>query len=391
VADAHLLGDPDAQRELEALRGRKVNFVGGARDRGWTVDRYCQRLPAEPPGEPVADGSWATAQKLMRGYEFADPSRVRAVYHPDAPLEGREMLLELRFLGLRFDVGVRVGGVHDETRAVGGRAVRVWGWSYRTLQGHLEMGEMEYELWKWLDTGDVEFRIRRFSRPAPIRNPIVRVGFRIFGRRQQVRFARRACERMLHLTQAELGHRAPADAFPRATEELRARTTNEGAEMKTNGKLTAIYLNDHLALLVGGRELAKRVLAQAKDDELRAFLRDVVPELESGEREVVRLLATVGAKPSPLKRWGAWAGEKAGRLKLNGNPTGYSPLTRLVELEGVRFVLEAERALWRALERAHLDGEFSARAEAAEQHLARAEELRLVAADTALAGGERRL
>jgi hypothetical protein len=301
------------------------------------------------------------------------------------------MLLELRFLGLRFDVGVRVGGVHDETREIGGRPVRVWGWSYRTLQGHLEMGEMDYELWKWLDTGAVEFRIHRFSRPAPIANPVVRLGFRLFGRREQVRFARRACTRLLQLTEAELGHRRQEDAAPRAAAALKKRTPTEGAHVTTDPKLTAIYLNDHLAVLVGGRELVKRMLGETKDEELLAFLRDLGPELVAGEREVVRLLGTVGAKPSPAKRWGAWAGEKVGRLKLNGNPTGYSPLTRLVELEGVRHVLEGERALWRALERAGTDGEVAGRAEAAEARLARAEELRLVAADTALAGGSRRL
>ena len=106
------------------------------------------------------------------------------------------MLLEVRFLGLRFRFGVRVEGVVDETCETDGRTIRVWGWSYRTLQGHLEMGQMDYELWKWLDSGEVEFRIHVVSRPARIPNPIVRLGFRIFGRRQQVRFAKRACERM---------------------------------------------------------------------------------------------------------------------------------------------------------------------------------------------------
>jgi hypothetical protein len=69
------------------------------------------------------------------------------------------------------------------------------GLSYRTLQGHLEMGQMDYEVWNWLDSGDVQFRIHVESRPARIPNPLTRLGFRIFGRRQQVRFARRACER----------------------------------------------------------------------------------------------------------------------------------------------------------------------------------------------------
>jgi uncharacterized protein (UPF0548 family) len=106
------------------------------------------------------------------------------------------MLLQASYHGLRFRFGVRVGGVIDETRTVDGRAVRIWGWSYGTLQGHLEMGQMDYEVWKWLDDGTVEFRIHVESRAARIPNPIIRLGFRLLGRREQVRFARRACERM---------------------------------------------------------------------------------------------------------------------------------------------------------------------------------------------------
>jgi len=106
------------------------------------------------------------------------------------------MLLEVRFWGLRFHFGVRVSGVIDELRSVQGRDVQVWGWSYATLQGHLETGQMEYEIWKWLDSGAVEFRIHVVSRSSRIGNPIIRLGFRLFGRREQVRFAKRACDRM---------------------------------------------------------------------------------------------------------------------------------------------------------------------------------------------------
>jgi uncharacterized protein (UPF0548 family) len=192
------LGEP---HELEALRDKRLNFdlvdrEAMTREAGWNVDDYLQPLPAERPGPPVPGGTWERARELMLDYEFADPKIVRAIYAPDSPLEGRDMLLEARFLGLRFRFGVRVEAVVDETSEADGRPVRVWGWSYRTLQGHLEMGQMDYELWKWLDSGEVEFRIHVVSRPARIPNPIVRFGFRIFGRRQQVRFARRACERM---------------------------------------------------------------------------------------------------------------------------------------------------------------------------------------------------
>jgi uncharacterized protein (UPF0548 family) len=186
---------------LDALRDKSPNFDAASRDtwteeRGWHIDDYRQPLPAEQPGPPEPGGPWERAQRLLRDYEFADPELVRASFRRDGPLEGRDMLLEVRFWGLRFPVGVRVGAVIDETRVVDGRDVRVWGWGYGTLQGHLEVGQMDYEVWKWLDTGAVEFRVHVVSRPGRIPNPIVRLGFRLFGRREQVRFARRSCERM---------------------------------------------------------------------------------------------------------------------------------------------------------------------------------------------------
>ena len=126
------------------------------------------------------------------------------------------MLLEVRFWGLRFPVGVRVTEVIDETREVDGRGVQVWGWRYATLQGHLEMGEMAYEVWKRLDSGAVEFRVHVVSRPGRIPNPLVRIGFRLFARRLQVRFAIRSCERMASLVGrvCARGHRAPEMSGP---------------------------------------------------------------------------------------------------------------------------------------------------------------------------------
>jgi uncharacterized protein (UPF0548 family) len=194
-----------ARTALEALQGKTFNYdlelaadVGPAS--GWNVDDYCQPLPSEEPGSPAPGGPFEAAVELATNYEFADPRIVRAVYDPNAPLENRDMLLEVRFYGLRFLFGCRVGGLVDAIRDVQGRRVRVWGWNYRTLQGHLEMGQMDYEVWKWLDNGDVEFRIHVLSRAARIPNPVIRLGFRLFGRRAQTKFARRACERMAKLT-----------------------------------------------------------------------------------------------------------------------------------------------------------------------------------------------
>lgn len=69
-------------------------------------------------------------------------------------------------------VGVRVLEVVDERRELDGRTGHVWGWRYGTLEGHVEQGEMSWEVWKWHDSGEVEFRVHAISREAPIRDPL---------------------------------------------------------------------------------------------------------------------------------------------------------------------------------------------------------------------------
>jgi len=209
----------DPRLALDAVRGRPFNFgphglEAAARAGGWNVDDYRVVLPSEPPGPPLRDGSFAVARRLMADYEFADPGLVRGFYDPDAPLEGREMLLSIRFWGMRFQVGVRVMEVIDEERTIDGRPARVFGWGYGTLDGHIERGRMDYELRKRLDTGEVEFRIHVVSQRGRIRNPIVRLGFRLFARREQIKFARVCCDRMAALTAAALAAGPAAEPTP---------------------------------------------------------------------------------------------------------------------------------------------------------------------------------
>jgi uncharacterized protein (UPF0548 family) len=208
VLDKRLAATPRAQRVLAELAARPLNFdpaelEDAGPQTGWHVDDYRRPLPAEAPGEPVTGGSFEIAQRLMRDYAFADPAIIRAVFDPASGLANRNMLLQAHFGPLRFLLGCRVGTVADETRTVDGRPVRIWGWSYGTLAGHFERGQMGFAVWKQLDDGAVEFRIHVVSRRASVGNPLVRLGLRLIGRRQQVRFARRACERMSELVEAE--------------------------------------------------------------------------------------------------------------------------------------------------------------------------------------------
>ncbi|CAN5902438.1 hypothetical protein BH23ACT10_BH23ACT10_11840 [soil metagenome] len=203
-----------AHRALLDLPGRAHNFDPDDHAHraaaGWNLDDYCVALPAEAPGPPVDGGPFEIACQVCANYEFPDPDIVRAIWFDDLPLEQRHMLLEARFLVLRFRFGLKVGDLLDTTDDIDGRPARRWGWNYRTLDGHLERGQMNFEVRKWLDTGEVEFRIDAYSQRAHIDNPVVRFGMWVFGRSQQLRFARHALQRMQRLVDRRMTDRSAA-------------------------------------------------------------------------------------------------------------------------------------------------------------------------------------
>ena len=207
-----LLGRIDDAAALDGLSGLRINYDPAhapdsgleAADGHWHVDSGTTQLGREEPGSPEDGGLWETACRLVGQYEFADARILRGVYRPGSALLGRNLLLEGRFFALRFYFGVRITGVIDEERDAGGDAgpVRVWGWCYQTLQGHLEQGRLSYEVIKNLTTGLVTFRVAGYSRRAPIANPVIRLGFLLFGRWTQQRFYRNIQVRMADLVRA---------------------------------------------------------------------------------------------------------------------------------------------------------------------------------------------
>jgi hypothetical protein len=65
---------------------------------------------------------------------------------------------------------------------------------------------------------------------------------------------------------------------------------------------------------------------------------------------LVAIMRALGVGVDRLKVVAGWGAEKVGRLKLNGRLLGYSPLSRVVELEGLALGVSGKLALWRALE-----------------------------------------
>src|SRR5581483_2278837 len=140
-----------------------------------------------------------------------------------------DMLLELRALGLvSIYVGVRVTAVWDETTERDGRAARAFGWAYRTLEGHVEQGEMGWEVWKWLDTGEVVFHERAVSRTAPISNPVIWLGFHLLKRYERSLYLGSTRRRMRELTARAMQEGSAAEAVRSASPELTARGGDQG-------------------------------------------------------------------------------------------------------------------------------------------------------------------
>jgi uncharacterized protein (UPF0548 family) len=223
-----------AERALARLHGTGLNFDLGPPEcytpqRGWHADALRQPLPGEGPGLPAPGGPWEVARRLVAEYRMADPALVRATWDARAPLLGRDMLLELRLHRIiSVHAGVRVTDVWDEQRVVSGREASVFGFEYATLRGHVEAGRMDYEVLKWTEDGAVEFRLHAHSRAAEDGAAWVRLGFRLVGRREQVRFYLRCCERIARFTARELGL---PDAPPPAVMRLEAADAPDTAEL----------------------------------------------------------------------------------------------------------------------------------------------------------------
>jgi hypothetical protein len=116
-----------------------------------------------------------------------------------------------------------------------------------------------------------------------------------------------------------------------------------------SSQLLPIYLNDHLALATAGRDLAHRSAGSNKGTELGDFLTPFAADVVADRQQLLDVMARLDITQDRIKVGAAWLGEKLGRLKLNGRLLEYSPLSRVIELEGLIAGVNAKLALWRTL------------------------------------------
>jgi hypothetical protein len=160
-----------------------------------------------------------------------------------------------------------------------------------------------------------------------------------------------------------------------------------------NEKYLRIYLQDHLAGSTAGLELARRTRgANEGRPEYGSPLAKIADEIEADRRALQGIMEDLGFDGDRLKIAAAWGLEKVGRLKLNGELTSYSPLSRMVELEGLLSGITGKKGLWLSLlqlvdDEPRLDRERLERLrDRAEDQRARVEALRQQAARETFAG-----
>lgn len=158
------------------------------------------------------------------------------------------------------------------------------------------------------------------------------------------------------------------------------------ASSQSDPSLLGIYLNDHLAGATAGLELFRRAAANHAQTAAGPVLTRLTAEVGEDKQA---LLDVMGSLSVPVRHYevvGGWLAEKAGRAKLNGRLLSRSPLSSVIELEGLRLGVLGKGSAWRLL-RAVSDTEPRLRTEELDRLIERAdrqavelEELRIAAA-----------
>jgi hypothetical protein len=136
-------------------------------------------------------------------------------------------------------------------------------------------------------------------------------------------------------------------------------------------ELLAIYLNDH------------RTRSSNEGSEFGEALAELCREIEGDRKSLEEVMEELGVGRSRIKPALGWLGEKLARAKPNGRLRGYSPLSRVIELEGLLLGVTGKLRLWQLLDELVGEGasaDFPALIARAEGQRARLEGLQLRAA-----------
>ncbi len=114
-------------------------------------------------------------------------------------------------------------------------------------------------------------------------------------------------------------------------------------------KLITTYLQDHHAGSAAGLDAFARVAEGHPDGEVRDAVGRIAEEVNEDQTMLEQIMQRFEAKPAMLKDLSGRVAEKAARLKPNQRLLRRSPLTDLVEVEGLVDAVHAKSMSWRVL------------------------------------------
>lgn len=117
----------------------------------------------------------------------------------------------------------------------------------------------------------------------------------------------------------------------------------------TSKDLLRIYLRDHHAAALAGNELAKRSAQSNAGTPFEELCSQLRSETAEDLRSLEDVMKRLSISPARGKDGALWMAEKFGRLKLNGSLKSYSPLSRVIEFEGLEISAHALMGVWTAL------------------------------------------
>lgn len=117
----------------------------------------------------------------------------------------------------------------------------------------------------------------------------------------------------------------------------------------TPEQFLGLYLRDHLAGATTGVALAQRYRRSNQGTPFGRAAEQLDNEIDADRHSLVDIMGSLNVPESQVKVALGKAAELVGRLKMNGQLTGYSPLSRVFELEGLAGAIASKRSLWMAL------------------------------------------
>jgi hypothetical protein len=125
--------------------------------------------------------------------------------------------------------------------------------------------------------------------------------------------------------------------------------TDRVVPVEARPDLLRIYLNDHLTGAAGGVALARRLANSHRGTAAEKQLADLARETAEDRDALVDIMGQLGIARVFYKEALGTIAERVGRLKLNGTLLRRSPMSSVIELEGMSLGVHGKAAGWRAL------------------------------------------